>query len=496
MEDYIKVRRMRYEEELTLREIARRTGFHRKTIKKILEHGAPPGYQRNQPTHKPVLGRFIKVIDAILDKDQKQPAKQRHTAMHIFRRLKEEYDYTGGRTQVCEYVRQARMRRKEAYVPLAHDPGVAQVDWGDAYVVDQEGWRKVQMFVMTLPFSSARFAAAYPRSTLEFFLEGHRRAFEFFGGVPRRIVYDNLQSAVTKVGRGRQRKLNQTFKKFVDYHLITPRFCNVARGNEKGHVEMGVGWVRRNMMTPLPQLVEWDHFNERLAGKCRKYFEHVERGVEETIGQRLKQESKALLPVPPFPVDEDAPRPQEVSSLCLVRFDTNDYSVPCRYAYHLVTLRADVARVRIHYQDQCVAEHVRCHEKEKSIYEPWHYLDLVERKPRTLDDGAPMRRLELDGCFEVLRRRMEADQEHSEGTRAYIRVLQLLKDHSPEKLTAAVRRALDLNVEHEEAIKHLLLCPPEQVPSPLDLQGRGHLAVSLPDHDLSAYGVLAKGGVQ
>jgi transposase len=436
------------------------------------------------------------VIDTILEKDQTQPVKQRHTAMRIFRRLQEEYGYTGGRTQVCDYVQQARKRRKEAYVPLAHDPGVAQVDWGEAFVVDQGEQRKVQMFVMTLPFSSARFTAAYPRATLEFFLEGHRRAFEFFGGVPRQIVYDNLKSAVTKVGRGRRRKLNRTFEMFVDYHLIAPRFCNVARGNEKGHVEMGVGWARRNLLTPLPRFVDWEHLNEHLARGCRKYFEHRDRGVEETIGQRLEQESKALLPVPPFPVDESAPRPQEVSSLCLVRFDSNDYSVPCRYAYHPVTVRADVARVRIHHQDQCVGEHVRCHEKEKAIYEPWHYLDLVERKPRTLDDGAPLRQLELDECFEVLRRRMEVGQEHSEGTRAYIRVLQLLKDHSLKKLTGAVRRALELNVEHEEAIKHLLLCPPEYVPSPLDLAGRGHLVVLLPNPDLSAYDVLAKGGVQ
>jgi len=295
---------------------------------------------------------------------------------------------------VREYVRQARNRNREAFVPLAHDAGAAQVDWGEAFVYDghddagSDLRRKVYIFVMTLPFSDARFVACYPRCTLEFFLEGHRRAFEFFGGVPRRIVYDNLRSAVTQIQRGRRRKLNTTFAQFVDYHLIEARFCNAARGNEKGHVEMGVGWARRNLLTPIQRLADWRSFNERLADGCRRVFERQVRGEERTIGERLEEDRGAMLPVPPLLIDGAKPALTTVSSLCLVRFDSNDYSVPCEFAHHEVSIRADVAEVRVSLHGQCVAEHERCHEREKTIYEPWHYLALVERKPRTLDDGA------------------------------------------------------------------------------------------------------------
>jgi hypothetical protein len=173
-----------------------------------------------------------------------------------------------------------------------------------------------------------------------------------------------------------------------------------------------------------------------------------------------------------------------VSSLCLVRFDNNDYSAPCEFAHGRVVVQADVAQVRIyahetiHREAPLLAVHRRCHERYRAVYDPLHYLPLVERKPRTLDDGAPMQQLRarLPECFDVLRRRMERGQIHSRGTRAYIAVLQLLKKYRLARLTRAVQRALKLGVAHPEAIEHLLLCPQETAPSPLSLSGRPHLA--------------------
>lgn len=494
MDEYIEVRRLDAEG-LSQRAIAKQTGLHRETVSKILKLQAPPGYRRKREPQRPVLGPFVKIIDATPAQDKSAPKKQRHSAQRILDRLREEYGYQGGYTQVREYVREARERKREAFVPLAHDPGEAQVDWGEAFVLDGGERRKVQMFVMTLPFSDARFAACFPRGTLEFFLEGHRRAFEFFGGAPRVAVYDNLGSAVDQVLRGRQRKLNARFAKFLEYHLIEARFCNVARGNEKGHVENGVGWARRNLLTPMPRFTDWACFNQQLAQGCRNFLGRLVRGEQRSIGERLNQDRQAMLPVPPFPVDQFAPSPQSVSSLCLVRFDTNDYSVPCEFAHQEVMVRADVSAVRIYRNDLLIAEHTRCHEKEQAVYEPRHYLTLVERKPRALDDGAPMRQLELDPCFADLRRRMEAGQEHSKGTREFIAVLQLLRHHSKRDLTRAVRRALELNVASAEAVKNLLLCPPEQAPSLLDLSGRSHLRQALPKPKLSCYQTLITGGV-
>jgi transposase len=490
MEDYIRVRRMHFAEGFSVRAIARKTGLHRKTVQKMIVQGVAPGYRPKVSRSRPRLGPFLPRIDQILIQDKQAPPKQRHTAQRIFDRLRQEFGYTGGYTQVKDYVRQARQRRQEAYVPLAWPPGQAQVDWGEAWVIQDGRPLKAYLFVMTLPFSDARFVASFPRASLEFFLEGHRQAFAFLGGVPARIVYDNLKSAVTKVGRGRRRDLNTTFEQFCEQCLFTPAFCNVARGNEKGHVENGVGWARRNLFVPQPTLQDWQSFNAHLAQGCRRQWSARLRGHERSVGERLREEQASLRPAPQPPA-----RPLStwgVNSLCLVRFDGNDYSVPCRWAYHPTVVRADVGRVRIFHEDRQIAEHVRCFGREQAIYEPWHYLALIERKPRALDWGAPLKQLKLDTCFVQLRRQMEQGQEHSRGTRAYIGVLRLLEQHALEALTRAVRRALELGVPDKDSIRNLLLCPPERLPGLLDLSGRSHLAHwRVPAPDLTAYGALA-----
>ncbi len=495
MRDYERVRELHFKDGLSHRQIAAKLHIARQTVKKIIELSAPPGYRRRKKPRQPVLGPFIAVIDTILVSDKFERPKLRHTAKRIFDRLREEYGYAGSYTQVREYVAKVKDLRREAFVPLEFGPGEAQVDWGEAEVEHGGERVRAQMFIMTLPFSNARFVACFPRQTLEFFLEGHVRAFEFLGGVPKRIIYDNLKSAVTKVGRGRRRELNVTFENFARHYLFEPAFCNVARGNEKGHVEKSVYWARKNLFVPVPTCEDWSVFNEELAERCRGVFLQVCRGHERTISERFGEERAHLFPVPASRARPRTLKTWTVSKLCLVRFERNDYSVPCRYAHHRVTVRADVGRVAVFFEGRRIAEHRRCHEREKAIYEPWHYLALVERKPRSLDYGAPLKALELDPCFAVLRRRLEEGQEHSEGTRAYIRVLRLLERHSLATLTRAVKKGLGLGVWHEEAIRHLVLCPREQRPSHLDLSGRGHLArFQFAPPRLDVYAALGKGG--
>lgn len=493
MQEYNRVRQMA-KGGTSVREISRRTGYHRETIGKMIVLGAPPGYRRSQEPQRPKLGPFTEIIDEILHFDQQVHRKQRHTAKRIWDRLRTEYGYAGGYTQVKDYVRKSRHLLQEVFVPLEFAPGEAQVDWGEATVLQDGIERKAHLFVLTLHTSDVRFVAAFPRATLEFFIEGHLRAFEFLQGVPRRIVYDNLKAAVIKVHRGRRRDLNKSFEKFSEHYQFACAFCNVGRGNEKGHVEGGVGWVRRNLFVPIPAVEHWKSFNEQLAEDCRKNWQERLRGHTESIGARFRQEQTHLLPIPQIGIKDD-PKAQRVNSLCLVRFDTNDYSVPCCYAYHEVTVRADVGEVRVFFQDRPIAVHRRCYERERAIYEPLHYLPLIEQKPRALDYAAPMKHLLLAPCFEVLRRRLEQEQVYSRGTRAYIRILRLLEKYSLAELTRAVRRALELGVEDEEAIRNLLLCPPEKTPSRLDLTGRAHLAAyGVPTPDLSCYNPLATPG--
>jgi len=308
-----------------------------------------------------------------------------------------------------------------------------------------------------------------------------------------------------QVQRGRGRVLNRNFETFAGHHLFEPRFCNIAKGNEKGHVENGVKWMQKTLLTPLPHFSDWGRINERMAEQCRRHLERSSDRQDKTGVQRLDEERPHLLPLPPRSEPVGKKDSWTVSSLCLVRFDNNDYSVPCEFAHGRVVVQADVAQVRIyaqeiiHQQAPLLAVHRRCHERYRAVYDPVHYLPLVERKPRTLDDGAPMQQLRarLPECFDVLRRRMERGQTHSRGTRAYIAVLRLLERNSLGQLRRAVERALELRIEHPEVIKHLLLCPPETTPLPLHLGGWPHLVgYGSPPPPLSRYGELvAKGGV-
>ena len=489
MEDYVRVRRLHFEEGMSIREIHRRTGFTRRTIKKMIVQGAPTPYKRKARPSK--LDPFCPVIDAILEADRKAPRKQRHSAARIWERLVEEHGYAGGYTLVRVYVREKRARLRESYVPLALGPEVAQVDWGEAQAMGPDGPLKTHLFVLTLPWSNARFVMAFPRQTQEFFFEGHLRAFEFLGGVPARIIYDNLKAAVQRVMRGRERELNKAFASFSEHFLFEPSFCNPRRGNEKGHVESGVKWAQRRLMTPVPEFRDWRSFNKGLAEACRRLMEEPSTTTGQTIAGRLEEQHGHLRPIPTVKPRSLQPRPARVDSLCLVRFDNVSYSVPNVYAHREVMIHGDVYDVRVYCQDCCIAAHDRHHGSSNAIYDPVHYLGLVERKPRTLDDGAPMKKLQLPECFALLRRRMEANQRYSKGTRAYIRTLRFLEHYPLADLTRAVQRAIDLGAEEVEIVRNLLLCPPEMKPTLLDLSGRSHLFYPIKPPDLSRYGQLA-----
>jgi len=494
MDNCIEVWKLHFKDGLSERAISRGTGINRTTVRKILAQGTAPKYRRSKPVARPKLDAFLAIIDGMLESDKTAPRKQRHTAKRIFDRLREENGYTGGYTQVKCYVRECRNKTREAYIPLEFGPAEAQVDWGEAIVIVDGNPQKAHMFIMTLPFSNVRFAACFPSQKMEYFLEGHTRAFEFLGGVPKRIIYDNLKSAVSAVGPGRHRECNKTFERFCRTHLFDPDFCNVRSGNEKGSVENAVGWVRRNCFVPEPDFSDWESFNAILSERCRSAFSLRRRGDEGTVGERFEEEHPHLLPWTPSNWAD--PKARKANSECLVRFDDNDYSVPCRWAHHDVTVRNDVGKVRIYVEGECVATHTRCHGREQAVYDPLHYLPLVERKPRALDYGAPLKELVLPECFQTLRCRMETGQTHTKGTREYIRVLNLLNEkHSLPELTRAVERALALGVTKEEGILNLLLCPPESSPPPLDLKERQHLAnYNIAAPSASVYSVLVQGG--
>ena len=275
-----------------------------------------------------MLGPLLPVVHQILKDDAKAPRKQRHTAVRIYRRLRDEHGYEGGLTVVKDAVRAWRGRNAEVFVPLAHRPGEAQADFGEAEVTLDGRPAKVAVFVMTLPYSDALFCCAFPRECTEAFLEGHVRAFAFFGGVPRRVSYDNLKIAVAKIVGSRQRKVTGEFLRLTSHHLFEAHFCLVRRPNEKGHVETLVGYARRNVLVPVPCLRDGlEGLHARLEADCRADLARRLRGKPATKGELLAEEREALLPLPAEAFTAARVEQPHADSLSLVRFDANDYSV-------------------------------------------------------------------------------------------------------------------------------------------------------------------------
>ena len=489
MELWSEVRRRVLTGELTKRAARREYHLHWDTLKKILQNAEPPGYRRRKERAKPVLGPFLPFIQEILEADKKAPKKQRHTAKRIFERLREQ-GYAGGITVVKEEVRRIKQRSAEVFMPLTHREGEAQADFGEATVIYRGQERKVSFFVMTLPYSDALFCQAFPRECTETFQEGHRRAFEFFGGVPKRISYDNSRIAVSKVIQKRGGVFTAEFLRLVSHYLYEYHFCLVRRPNEKGHTENLVGYSRRNFMVPVPAFDDFEVFNGQLAESCREDLNRQLRGKESTKAELLEEERQAMLPLPSRPFEARRVEPCQANSLSLVRFDRNDYSVPTPYAHHAVLAIGGIENVRFVVQDRVVAEHPRNWDKENVHYDPVHYLALLERKPGALDFGKPFDDWNLPEGFGVLRRRLEGEQ-GSSGRREFIKVLRLLESWELGELAKAVDRALAIGALTVGAIRLLLQDGREAPVKYFRLDGRPHLQGRVvPASNLSLYDTL------
>lgn len=488
VELYARVRHAVLIEGISERAAADRFGINARTIAKMLKFSVPPGYVRTKPPFRPKLDEFTGVIDAILAADKDRPKKQRHTSKRIFERLRDEYGYTGGKTIVKEAVAAWRSTRAEAFVPLAHRPGEAQVDFGEAEVALDGLPAKVALFVMTLPYSDTIFVCASPRECTEAFLEGHVRAFDFLGGVPRRISHDDLKIAVARITGGRGREVTAEVFRLRSHQLFESHFCRVRRPDEKGHVETRVGYARRNFLVPVPVAHGGlESLNADLESRCRADLQRRLRGKPAPKADPLEDERAASLPLPAETFLAARVERRSVDSLSPVRFDTDDYSVPTAYAHHRVTVLGRIDTVAIVVDDRIVAAHHRCWGRERVTYDPIHYLALLERKPGALDFAAPLEGWELPVCFGILRRRLEAEF-GGPGTRQFIKVPRLLEWASPGELTRAVERALALGTADADAVRLILEHRRERPVGLFCLDGRPHLKlVSAPSPDLGAY---------
>jgi transposase len=489
MQEWSKIRRKVLAQGASKRSVCKEYGLGWETLERILSNPEPPGYRLSKARVKTKVGPYLPVIEEILVCDRDAPPKQHHTAKRIFERLRDEYGYTGGITQVKEAVARHRRHAQEVFVPLSHPPGEAQFDFGHALVRIAGEERKAAFAVMTLPYSDAFHISAYPRECTETFQTAHVAAFSFFGAVPTRTSYDNTSIAVRKI-MGRERELTREFLRLESHYLFDHHFCHVGRGNEKGVVEGLVGYGRRNFMVPVPSFRDWAECNAYLEARCRADLHRVLRGKTNTKAELLEVDRAAMLPLPTASFEARRVVHARANSLSLVRFDRNDYSVPTAFAHHELTVLGGISQVRIVCADQLVASHPRCWEKEQTTFDPRHYLALLERKPGALDVARPLEAWELPGCFALLRRRLESDLGWA-GTREFIKVLRLLEHATVPLLAEAIRAALSIGATSSDAISLVLHHRAERPVGLFSLDQHPHLRpFQIDPPDLEAYAGL------
>ncbi len=465
---YLKVRHAVRIEGISERAAARRFGLDPRTVAKMMKFSVPPGYVRKKPPSRPKLDRFISVIDRILTDDKSRLKKQRHTAKRIFERLRDEHSFTGGITIVKDYVAGWHQRSREMFVPLAHPPGHAQADFGEAVGIIGGVERKIHFFAMDLPYSDACFVSAYPAETTEAFCDGHVHAFAFFGGVPKSILYDNTRIAVARILGDGKRKRTRVFTELQSHYLFEDRFGRPGKGNDKGKVEGLVGYARRNFLVPVPAFESFEALNAWLLDCCRRRMADRLRGHEGTIAERLPTDLAAFQNPLPAPYDACEKVLTRVSSLSLVRYRLNDYSVPTAYGHRDVLVRGYVHEVVIACGAEVIARHPRSYEREDFVFDPLHYLALIERKINALDQAAPLIGWRLPEEFTTLRRLLEARM-GKQGKREFVQVLRLMEVFNADEVAAAVRDAIARGAIGFDAVKHLVLCRIERRPPRLDM---------------------------
>lgn len=391
VEIYKQIRRMRLDG-MSQRQIAAVLHISRNTVKKYWDGNCVP-WERKEYSREPgVLTKdVVAFVRQCVDEDsQCGSKKQHHTAKRIYDRLVAERGFTGGETTIRRLVKELREKHQEAFVPLAFPAGDAlQIDWGAATIYLSGVKTIVNLFCARLCYSGAPMVLAYRRQNEESFLDALVQVFQYFGGVPRRVIFDNGKVAV-KDGFGAHARKQAGYAALAAHYGFEAVFCNPASGNEKGLVEGLVGYIRRNVCVPVPKVKSLEELNRMLQEKCLSYLSHQIRSKEASVGEMLTRERKKLYPLPGYPFDACKRVTGRVDRFCTVRFDTNNYSVPAAYCGREVSVKAGPETVSIYFEGQCIAQHHRCLDRQQNIYKLEHYLHLLEKKGRAIFYARPV----------------------------------------------------------------------------------------------------------
>jgi transposase len=489
VKEWEQMRRAFYIEEKSINEIAQETGRAWRTVKKMVESDEPPRYEQKKKRQAHKLGPYQEEIKKLLTQNKTLPRKQQWTAPLICQEI-EKAGYSGVESTVRHYVAQIRKEEKNrkrqqtgVYLPLEFDPGTdAQVDWGEGEIILNGEQITVQLFLMKLSYSRRTFMMAFPSQKQESFFLGHVQAFTFFGGVPQRISYDNLKTAVQKVLRGKQRVEQETFYHFRGLYLFDSHFCTPGAGNEKGLVEHSVGYYRRRFLVPLPEVKSFAELNAYLYQCCLADDSRQVSGQTAPIGEMWQTEKEQLRPLPAHPYACCRTVNVRLNRYSQIQVDTNLYSVPTDKGEPSMVVKLYPFQVEIYALggSDPVAVHERCYKKGQEIINPLHYLPLIRQRPGALYHAKPVRqwREQWPAVYEHLLAQLQQKWPDGRGVREFVQILYLHRDHTAESMAAAIEAVLTHNCAHLDGVQLWLrqLQQPDPVFASLDLAEKPRLA--------------------
>lgn len=479
---YQKIRHLYEHEGKSQRAIANALGISRNTVKKYCKGSQVPWDRQGKSGRQPYviteeIMKFIK--DCLATDEAENIKKQQHTARRIYHRLKEEKGFTGGESTVREIVAAIKDKQKEAFIPLSYEPGEAiQIDWGEATIYLSGKKKKINLFCMRECYSADIYCIAFFRQNEESFLEGQIAGFEYFSGVSKRIIFDNAKVAV-KEGFGVHAKVQDKYKALAAHYAFQCDFTNINAGHEKGLVEGLVGWVRRNVLVPIPCIETLDELNAELRFRCLKYREHQIKGKEQTVGTMARAARVAMTALPKYKFDPSRSITATVDDYSTVRFDYNHYSVPVKYAGREISVKGYGNEVVMLMRNTEIARYTRCYERGKTFYRLEHYIDLIEQRPRSVFNAKPVKS-NISAELQQLGRRLS-------GPKEMVKLLRLFIDYGEDKLMSAIKRIQTPEISVEQIRAYLIPINTPATVHPL-------LEIKVAKPQINKYDALISGG--
>lgn len=466
VETIAKIRRMYHAQGKGFKTIAQELRMSKNTIKKIIKGDKTRhNYERTVQPYR-VLGSYIKELTKRLEYDKKEPKRRRRTAKKLYGELRVE-GYIGGYDAVNDFIQawkiKNQLKEATAFVPLSFAPGEAfQFDWGTEEILLSGNLIRIKVAQIRLCYSRLFLSVAYPNEQLEMVVDAHDRAFIFFNGICHKGIYDNMKTVIYKILVGKKRDINNRFAEMASHYLFEPIACTPASGWEKGQVENQVNTSRCNFFTPLVKVGSFEELNQKLEQLCLEWAKKTKHPEfkENTVWEIYQQEKHHLLPCRPS-FEGYRIEAAVVSSCCLVNFDTNAYSVECEYVYKAAEIRVYAKRIVIANGKEIIGEHERCFERHKRIYNPWHYVPILERKPGALRNGAPFKNFKLPTAIQKVRKKLST---HPDSDKDFIKILLEVQEYGLEKIDKVCNEVLSDNVCNADLIVQRIKQKPQEAP--------------------------------